>query len=152
MKHRLLLFCVVGFLSFFALAEPPLLERLKAADDARVAAILAADPEGMRAVFSADLHYAHSNGVVDTRDSFFRALTEKRLRYLAYEQQQRNFTFPAPGLALMTGRARVRVASGGGEIDAVLSYLGVWREEGGTWKFLAWQSSRLPATPAEATK
>jgi hypothetical protein len=31
-----------------------------------------------------------------------------------------------------------------------LSYLAVWRQEGGQWRFLAWQSCRMPETPAAA--
>ena len=44
----------------------------------------------------------------------------------------------------MSGRARVRAETAKGQMDAVLSYLAVWRKEGDTWKFLAWQSCRLP--------
>jgi len=29
-------------------------------------------------------------------------------------------------------------------MDSVLSYLAVWREENGQWRFLAWQSCKLP--------
>ena len=51
----------------------------------------------------------------------------------------------------MTGRAHVKVANATGEVDMVLSFLGVWREENGHWRFLAWQSCKLPA-PAAAAK
>ncbi len=128
-------------------------DRLKAVDDARVAAILAADRNGLHAALSPELRYAHSNGVVDTRESFIAALCERKMRYLAYDHQERHFTFPAPGIALMSGRARMRVLASEGEVDTVLGYLGVWREEGGNWKFIAWQSCRLPtATTNAATK
>jgi len=30
-------------------------------------------------------------------------------------------------------------------MDSVLSFLAVWREENGKWRFLAWQSCKLPA-------
>jgi hypothetical protein len=130
-----------------------LVDRLKAADDARVAAILAADRSGLQTALSSELRYAHSNGVVDTRESFIDALCERKMRYLAYEHQERHFTFPAPGIALMSGRARMRVIASEGEVDTVLGYLGVWREEAGKWKFIAWQSCRLPAAAkSEATK
>jgi len=61
---------------------------------------------------------------------------------------ERNFTFPAPGVALMTGRAHVQVAKVDGKVDMVLSFLAAWREEKGQWRFLAWQSCKLPDAPA----
>jgi hypothetical protein len=30
-------------------------------------------------------------------------------------------------------------------MDGVLSFLAFWREEKGRWRFLAWQSCKLPA-------
>ena len=44
----------------------------------------------------------------------------------------------------MTGRAHVKAESEGKAMDAVLSFLAVWREEKGQWRFLAWQSCKLP--------
>jgi hypothetical protein len=44
----------------------------------------------------------------------------------------------------MTGRARTRVTIATGEVDAELGFLAVWREEKDGWRFLAWQSCRLP--------
>ena len=75
-----------------------------------------------------------------------------RTKYLTLEYEERAFTFPAPGIALMTGRAHVKVANATGEADMVLSFLSVWREEDGKWRFLAWQSCKLPAPAGERTK
>jgi len=76
----------------------------------------------------------------------FEVLRSGKTRYLGYEHLERRFTFPAPGLALMTGRTRARVQAETRDtaVDAVLCYLAVWREEGGRWRFLAWQSCRVP--------
>src|SRR5438477_11977191 len=81
---------------------------LRAADEERVAATIAAGPTGLgakprlEAIFSDDLRYAHSTGAVDTKTSYIEALVSGKLKYLAYEYQEQNFTFPAPGIALMT--------------------------------------------------
>lgn len=117
---------------------------LRSADDARVAAMKAAHRERLSEAFSDDLHYAHSSGTVDTKSSFLEVLASGRTKYLAYEYVDRTFTFPSPGIALMTGRARIRAESPSGTMDNVLSFLAVWREEQGRWRFLAWQSCRLP--------
>ena len=120
------------------------LAALQAADDERVAATLAADAKRLAEVLAEELHYAHSSGTVDTREQFIDTLASGRSKYEAIDYLERKFSFPAPGVALMTGRARVKVANAKGGMDAELSFLAVWREEQGRWRFLAWQSCRLP--------
>ena len=130
-------------------AEDARTAALAAADDVRVAATKAADREKLAAILSDDLRYAHSSGAVDTKQSYIESLTSGRTKYLALDYEERAFTFPAPGVALMTGRAHVKVAKATGDVDMQLSFLSVWREENGKWRFLAWQSCKLPA-PAVA--
>lgn len=122
---------------------------LIAADDARISAMKNADRGALETSFSDELRYAHSNGIVDTKTSFIEVLTTGKTKYLGYDHVAREFTFPAPGIALMSGKARIQAESAKGKMDSVLSYLAVWREEGGKWKFLAWQSCRLPVEEAK---
>jgi hypothetical protein len=130
-------------------ADEPRLTALRAADDERVAATMAGDKARLTAIYSDDLRYAHSSGAVDTKASYLETLSTGRTKYAAWEYQERNFTFPAPGIALMTGRTRVKVVKAEGATEMVLGFLGVWREEQGHWHFLAWQSAKLPEpTPA----
>jgi ketosteroid isomerase-like protein len=122
---------------------------VRAADDARIAAMRSPDKAALEAIFSDQLRYAHSNGVVDTKASFVEILTSGKTKYLGYDHLEREFTFPAPGIALMSGKARIQAESAKGKMDSVLSYLAVWKEEGGQWRFLAWQSCRLPVEEAK---
>jgi Domain of unknown function (DUF4440) len=117
---------------------------LIAADDARVAAMKAAAKDKLEAVLSDELHYAHSNGLVETKAEFIAAVAGGKLKYEGIDYEERKFTFPTPEVAMMTGRARVQAVSAKGPMDAVLAYLAVWRKEDGQWKFLAWQSCKLP--------
>ena len=121
------------------------LTAVKAADKVRIAAMQSANREKLGAIFSDELRYAHSNGLIDTKKSFTEALTTGKIKYVGYDYEEQNFTFPAPGIALMSGRAHVKAESEGKAMDAVLSFLAVWREENGKWRFLAWQSCKLPA-------
>jgi ketosteroid isomerase-like protein len=128
----------------FTQADDAHIAALTAADDARVAAMKAPTQAALTALFSDDLHYAHSNGIIDTKASFIEVLTSGATKYLGYDHQQRQFTFPAPGIALMTGQTRIQAETAKGQVDSILSYLAVWRLEEGQWRFLAWQSCRLP--------
>jgi len=122
---------------------------LKAADDARVTAMKTPDIKQLGAIFSDELRYAHSSGVVDNKASLIETLTTGRTKYVEFDYVERNFTSPAPGIALMTGRAHIQAVSATGTMDSVLSFLAVWREEKGQWRFLAWQSCKLPPATAK---
>lgn len=124
--------------------DSALLLAVKAADKARVAAMQSGDRDKLTAIFSDELRYAHSTGVVDTKASFIEVLTSGKTKYVGYDYEEQNFTFPAPGVALMSGRAHVKAETATGTMDSVLSFLAVWREEKGQWRFLAWQSCKLP--------
>ena len=131
-------------------AEHPELVRVTAADDARVAAMLAPTREKLDALLSPELSYAHSNGQVDTKAALIGSLTDGSAKYSKYAYQERTFTFPAPGIALMAGRFDVKAVVKGNAAESTISFLAVWRLEQGEWKFLAWQSCKVPpATPAK---
>ncbi len=117
---------------------------VQSADDARIAAMSAPERSRLSAIFSDDLRYSHSTGAVDTKASFIDTLTSGKTKYLRFEYLEREFSLPSPEIALMTGRVRIRAATAEGEMENVLSFLAVWREENGQWRFLAWQSCKLP--------
>ena len=120
------------------------LAALESADDARVAAMKSGNRETLQSIFSDELHYAHSTGDVDSKGSFIDKLTSGKTKYAVMEYEKREFTLPAPGIALMTGRVHIRAVSGENTTDSVLSFLAAWRLEKGEWRFVAWQSCKLP--------
>ena len=140
------LICLLTVISF---AEEVPLAAVQAADDARVAAMKSPDRDKLSAIFSDELRYAHSSGVVDTKTSFIDALLKGTTKYQAIDYVERQFTFPATGIALMTGSANLKLGTPTGTIEPTLAFLGVWRLEGGQWRFLAWQSCKLTPPPAK---
>ena len=148
MKTILALLSLFTALQAFA-EDHPSLAAVQAADKARVAAMQSGDRAKLDGIFSDELRYAHSNGIVDTKKSFIEILGAGKTKYVGYDYEEQNFTFPAPGIALMTGRTRISVAKAEVTTAMTLNFLGVWREEKGQWRFLAWQSSR-PPEPAPA--
>ncbi len=150
MKTLFALFCLsLATLTFAADAPDAAIAALTAADDARVQATTHADKAGLDAVFSDELRYAHSSGVVDTKASYMDSMLSGKLKYKTFEYEERNFKVLSLELALMTGRNKVKVVTATGEATMTLSFLAVWRNEGGHWRFLAWQSCKLPV-PAPA--
>jgi ketosteroid isomerase-like protein len=117
---------------------------VQSADDARIAAMSSPKRDQLAEIFSDDLRYAHSTGGVDTKTSFIDTLTSGKTKYRRFEYLERKFSFSAPDIALMTGRVRIRAATAEGEMENALSFLAVWRKEQGQWRFLAWQSCKIP--------
>jgi len=78
------------------LDKPAELAAVIAADDARVAAFKKPTAEALEKIFSPDLHYAHSTGVVDTKPSFIDVLTSGKTKYVAIDYEDRDFSFPHP--------------------------------------------------------
>ncbi len=152
MKNILRLLPLLAFaLISLRAADDKVIAAVRAADAERVAATKAGDGARLDAIFSDELRYAHSSGHVDTKASYIKALTTHSTVYETYDYKEQNFLPASPGIVLMTGRviSHTRNASGANELD--LNFLGVWREEKGKWRFLAWQSCKNPP-PAPAAK
>lgn len=131
--------------------DAQLVAALRAADDERVAAFIAADRARLNAIFSDDLRYGHATGAVDNKAGYINLLTSGQTQYFSLHYTERNFTFPSPQIALMTGRVEAKASSAGKPIQSVLGVLAVWREEKGKWRLLAWQGCFVapPAAPAK---
>ena len=115
-----------------------------AAEDARFAAMVAADTAAMRRWFAADLSYGHSTGQVENRDELIASIVSGRMRYVAVEPIERRVSFPGTGVAIMRGRGRFQVVAGETPLDLQIHYLAVYGHENGVWQLRAWQSLRQP--------
>jgi len=124
-----------------------LITAVRTADDDRLDAMMAGHAARLDAIFSDDLRYAHSNGRVDDKTDFIKSLTSRQMVYESFTYQERTFQAVGPGVVLMSGRVLVHASSAGQKLVLDLNFLAVWREEGGRWRFLAWQSSRNPPPP-----
>jgi hypothetical protein len=140
----LVLFCALFALLIPASAAPDHIGACRAADDARVAAMIAADHAKLAAVFSDELIYVHSNGHQDTKTSLTAALTSGKAVYHAIDFEQREFREVVPGLVLMHGLCVVTLGKAAPFTELHLSFLASYRLEKTGWRFLAWQSCKLP--------
>ena len=126
-------------------ATDPVTDAVRRADDARVVATVAASRDQLGAIFSDDLVYTHSSGAVNDKASYVEAIASGKTKYISIEYESREFKAVAPGIVLMRGRCLIHSSNSGNSVENHLAYLAVWREENGSWRFLAWQSCHLPA-------
>jgi hypothetical protein len=115
-----------------------------AAEDARFAAMVAADPDAMRRWLAEDLSYVHATGRVENREQLVESIVSGKLRYLAFGPTERQVSFQGPGTAIVQGLARIQARAGDQAVDFPARYLAVYAMEDGAWRLRAWQSLRLP--------
>jgi hypothetical protein len=128
--------------------EDPRIAAVLQADNARIAAMTAADPGALAPLLSPDLRYSHSNGAVDTKESLLKLIEGKATRYVSYRPVERGVRFASPDIALEHGRAELVLEKDGKQMEATFLFLAVWRLEDGAWRFFQWQSARPPAGKA----
>jgi hypothetical protein len=146
---------LLPLLALFALPvsgadKSKVLAAVRAADDERVAATKSGDRARLEAVYSTDLHYAHSNGKIDTHQSYLDSLVKRTTVYRNFDYKKREFRELAPGIVEMTGRVVIEAGAPGKTQPSDINFLGIWRNENGKWRFVSWQSCKNP--PADAGK
>ena len=139
------------FLSVFALAisvslradDITTVAQVRAADDARVAAMIAANAGELDLLLSDRLHYAHSaDGYVQDKAQLIASLVNRSLIYQQFDFKTRDFSIVSPGSVMCKGRALVEVGNPHMNFRVDINFLAVWRLEDQRWKLFAWQSSR----------
>ena len=131
---------------FLRASDADVAAAVRAADDERVSAIMAVDAARLDAIFSDQLSYNHSNGKHDTKKSYMESIVSHSTVYTVYDYKQRDFSIASPDIVIE--EAHVLITSGTVEKQNPpndLKIMAVWRKEAGKWRFLAWQSAKLPA-------
>jgi hypothetical protein len=130
-----------------------------AKDDAREAAVRAAELKRFEANVSADakvlgellddgLEYVHSNGDLDSKQSFIESLTTGRRDYAKTEATIESVRFFGD-VAIIRGKAKVTVIDQGTSRDLHIGYTDVWVLKDKQWRMTAWRSARLPDSPVK---
>ena len=135
-----------GFTIDFVRQAPPISDAAEvlAAEDARFAAMVAADVAGMRRWLAEDLRYVHSTGKVENRDALIAGIAAGKLRYLALTPAERQVRFLGPAAAIVEGSARIQAVAGAATADFQSRYVAVYELDAGRWRLRAWQSLRMP--------
>ncbi len=115
-----------------------------AAEDARFAAMVAADAEAMRRYFAEDLDYVHSTGRVVNRDQLIDEMRNGKLLYRAIKPSERQVDLMGPDAAMVRGLARIEASADAKPAEFQARYLAIYARDGGSWRLRAWQSLRLP--------
>lgn len=122
----------------------PSVDAILALEDRRFAAQIGADEAALNELLAADLRYTHSNAVVDTKESYIASITSGTVVYRDARRTEVEVHL-SDGAAIVTGRAELDITARGADRTIAARYTAVWAEVGGTWQFVAWQSTPYPA-------
>jgi hypothetical protein len=121
---------------------------LRAAELARFEANVSADAKMLEELLDDDLEYVHSNGDLDSKQSFIQSLTSGRRDYAATRADIESIRILG-NVAIIRGKAKVTVIDEGTSRDLHLGYTDVWVYRDGKWRMTAWRSARLPDSPVK---
>lgn len=114
---------------------------ITALEDRRWAAQIGEDIATLEELYADELSYTHSNGHVDTKESYIKAIANKVFDYRGEERRDVAVTV-VEGTAMVTGRIAIHVVAGGAERHLDARYSVIWvRRPAGNWQFLCWQST-----------
>ena len=126
-------------------ADP--MQDVLAVDDARTAALIAADRPALDRTLAGELRYVHSNGLTQDRATYLAAAVGGAMQYRVIKPLERQARPLSGTVALLTGSNHVEVVLNGKPLQANVLYTAVYVQEGGAWKMTAWQSTPAPAQP-----
>ncbi len=121
-------------------SRPAAAEDLDAADQARAAAMVAADVAALDRMLDDSLTYTHSNGRVDSKRSLMDEIASGRVDYRTIEAT-RSVGRLFGGVGIVTGPVRMDVAARGRVLRLRSVYTAVYRRHDGHWRLVAYHSS-----------
>lgn len=133
---------VAGLLVTAAAHADPAAQVL-AREDARIAAMLAADRAALADILADDYTHAHNNGLVETKTEYLARSIGGAIRYRRFEPAERQVRVYGDA-AVVTGRAGVEVEIEGQPRALEVRFQAVYMKQQDAWRIVAWQAAPLP--------
>ncbi len=110
----------------------------------RFKAMISKDSLKLDRILAGDLLYIHSNGIIDSKETFIKNIMSGQLEYLEIDLQQADIRTHSQ-TAWIHGAARIKVRMGKDTpvVELVIRYLDVYKKDEGNWKLVAWQSAKI---------
>jgi len=125
-------------------------EDVAAAQDRRIAATIGADVAALAAMMSDDMTYTHSSGATETKAEFLDGLKTGKYVYRAILPGDRKIRVHGDA-GIVSGPCHVVIEPGGRRTELDLYFTELYVREGGRWRMVLWQATRLPG-PAPASR
>ncbi len=91
-----------------------------------------------------ELHYSHTRGNIDTKQSYLDTIASKKIDYLSTNPRDVEVRIYGD-MAVSTGLSDYDLISSGEHLTFVIRFLEVSKRVGDIWQLVAWQSVRYTA-------
>jgi ketosteroid isomerase-like protein len=112
-------------------------------DRKRMVAMAEKDVATLNALLADDLVYTHSSARLDTKQSLIGAMQSGTTVYSSVEPSD-VVAQDCGDAVVLSGVARISVASGGKPMKFGVRFTDVYAKRGGQWQMVTWQSTKLP--------
>jgi uncharacterized protein (TIGR02246 family) len=120
-------------------------DAVKQAERDWATAVVKKDAAVLNRVLADDLAYTHSDGRLDTKQSYIESIRSGKQSYQAAEHQSIDVRLISKDVALLRARLSMTTASGDKPAaPANFSVLRVYQLKNGRWQMTGHQSARLP--------
>ena len=144
MTRRLMALGITFFLGATAHAASPAEDAARKAQADRFGALVKGDVDAVAGMLSDDLIYTHSNSKVETKAEFVGLLKSGHYQYRSIVPKDAVVRVYGD-TAVINAYADIEVTTAGQPLSLKLRFIEVWVKQGGAFKLVAWQSTRLPA-------
>lgn len=122
-------------------AEPAVISAVRA-DKARLTAMMAGDGDALAKLMSDQLRFVHSDGRVESKADYVKNMMAGDTQYADAKTSELETMQVSSEVVVVLGVQEMRKRLGTEWSNIKLRYLAVWRNEGGSWRMIAWQSAR----------
>ena len=98
------------------------------------------DGAALGRVFSDEVVFTHSDGRVEAKADYIKNLTAGDTAYKDVQTSKVQAKQIAADVVVLTGGQEMKKKLGPTWSEITLRFISVWRNEGGTWRMVAWQS------------
>ena len=118
--------------------------RIIALDKERMQAMVDKDVAKLKNLLCKDLVYTHSSARLDTKDSLIAAMESGATEYTSLEARDVEAQ-DLDDAVILTGAAQISILAKGTPNSFGVRFTDIYQNQGGTWRMVAWQSTKLPA-------
>jgi hypothetical protein len=118
---------------------------IKAAEQARCAAMLANDNAALSALLDPRLQFHHATGAVDDKNAYLAKMAAGRIEYVGISWSEEVVTALGDAAAVLTGRMNTDVRVEGVDKALINRVTTVWSLSDGAWQMVTFQSTPMAA-------
>jgi hypothetical protein len=108
----------------------------------RFAATIAQDSLALEKLLDKDLHYIHSNALVENKSKHIDAILKQRIVYQSFIYENEPSVFIEKNIAIVNGLVNVKGLYTQSPFDTHLYFMAVYKKEKKNWRLLKWQSTK----------